>query len=179
MSEIRRRTIEGLRPGDTFTVTRTFTEELTRAFGDLSRDYNPVHYDERFARSEGFPGLICHGLLVGSLITEVGGQIGWLATGMEFRFVKPVLFGDTVTCRFTLLEVDARGRARARAVFSNQHGTTVIEASLSGRLPRDPERAILAAMVAEGDPTNALASAPRPAPRSARARGGVDEKGSG
>ncbi len=154
MSGIRRRTIEGLRPGDTFTVTRTFTEELTRAFGDLSRDYNPVHYDQRFASAKSFTGLICHGLLVGSLLTEVGGQIGWLATGMEFRFRRPVYFGDTVTCRFTLDELDDRGRASGRAVFSNQHGTTVIEATLTGRLPGDEERAVLAVMMDEGDPTN-------------------------
>jgi acyl dehydratase len=158
MSEIRRRAIEGLRPGDTFTLERTFTEELTRAFGDLSRDYNPVHYDRRFAAARSFTGLICHGLLVGSLVTEVGGQIGWLATGMEFRFLRPVYFGDTVTCRFTVTEVDERGRAKGRAVFSNQHGATVIEATLSGRLPGEAERAVLAAMVAEGDPTNELGS---------------------
>jgi acyl dehydratase len=158
MSEIRRKAIEGLRPGDTFTIRRTFTEELVRAFGQLSRDYNPVHYDRRFASAKGFAGLICHGLLVGSLITEVGGQIGWLATGMELRFLKPVYFGDTVTCRFTLLEVDERGRARARADFTNQDGTSVIEATLTGRLPGDADRAILAAMVAEGDPTNKAVS---------------------
>ena len=158
MPGIRQRAIEGLRPGDTFTVRRTFTEELTRAFGDLSRDYNPIHYERRFAEAKSFGGLICHGLLVGSLITEIGGQIGWLATGMEFRFLKPVHFGDTVRCDFTLLDVDERGRAQARAVFSNQHGTTVIEATLAGRLPGEAERAVLAAMVAEGDPTNGLAS---------------------
>lgn len=158
MSEIRQRAIEGLRPGDTFTLTRTFTEEMTRAFGALSRDYNPVHYDQRFASAKGFADRICHGLLVGSLITEVGGQIGWLATGMEFRFKKPVFFGDTITCRFTFVEVDERGRALGRAVFSNQHGTVVTEATLTGRLPGEPERAILAAMVAEGDPTNGLRS---------------------
>lgn len=160
MSEIRRRTIEGLRPGDTFTLRRTFTEELTRRFGDLSRDYNPVHYDPRFASAKGFEGLICHGLLVGSLLTEVGGQIGWLASGMELRFLKPVFFGDTVTCRFTLEALDERGRAQGRAVFTNQHGTTVIEATLAGRLPGEAERAVLAAMVAEGDPTNKLGSDP-------------------
>jgi acyl dehydratase len=160
MPGIRQRAIEGLRPGDTFTLTRTFTQELTRAFGDLSRDYNPVHYDQRFASAKGFTGLICHGLLVASLITEVGGQIGWLATGMDLRFMKPVYFGDTVTCLFTLVEVDERGRAQARAVFSNQHGTTVIEAALTGRLPGQAERAVLAAMVAEGDPTNKLGSGP-------------------
>jgi acyl dehydratase len=160
MSEIRRKAIEGLRPGDTFTVRRTFTEELVHAFGALSRDYNPVHYDRRFASAKGFAGLICHGLLVGSLITEIGGQIGWLATGMELRFLKPVYFGDTVTCRLTLLEVDERGRARARAAFTNQDGTSVIEATLTGRLPADADRAVLAAMIAEGDPTNEVGSDP-------------------
>ncbi len=154
MSAIRQRTIEGLRPGDTFTVRRTFTEELTRTFGALSRDYNPVHYDPRFASAKGFAGLICHGLLVGSLVTEVGGQIGWLATGVDFRFLKPVFFGDTVSCRFTVDEVDERGRAKGRAIFTNQHGTTVVEATLTGRLPGEAEREVLAAMVAEGDPTN-------------------------
>ncbi len=160
MSAIRQRAIEGLRPGDVFTVRRTFTEELMRTFGELSRDYNPVHYDPRFAAAKGFPNLICHGLLVGSLVTEVGGQIGWLATGIDFRFLKPVLVGDTITCRFTLLEVEERGRARGRADFSNQHGTTVVEAVLTGRLPGEPERAILAAMMAEGDPTNKAGSIP-------------------
>lgn len=154
MSAIRKRTVEGLRPGDTFTVTRTFTEELTRAFGELSRDFNPIHYDRRFASAKGLDGLICHGLLVGSLLTEVGGQIGWLATGIEFRFVKPVFFGDTVACEFTLLEVGERGRARGRAVFTNQHGTTVGEATLAGRLPGEAEREVLAAMLADGDPSD-------------------------
>jgi acyl dehydratase len=154
MSAIRQRTVEGLRPGDTFTVRRTFTDELTRAFGELSRDFNPVHSDQRFASAKGFTGLICHGLLVGSLVTEVGGQIGWLATGMDFRFLKPVFFGDTVTCRFTLDEVDERGRAKGRAVLSNQHGTTVIEATLTGRVPGPAERAVLAAIVAESGSTS-------------------------
>ncbi|MBI5070766.1 MAG: acyl dehydratase [Deltaproteobacteria bacterium] len=157
MSSIRQRAIAGLRPGDCFAVARTFTEEETRAFGDLSRDYNPVHYERRFTAAKGIPDLICHGLLVGSLLTELGGQIGWLASGMDFRFKKPVHFGDTVTCRFTLLEVDGEGRAKGSAVFTNQAGVTVIEASLSGRLPGEAERAVLAAMVAEGDPTNGLA----------------------
>jgi acyl dehydratase len=158
MPGIRRRTVQGLRPGDTFTVRRTFTQELTKAFGELSRDFNPVHYDPRFASAKGFAGLICHGLLVGSLVTEIGGQIGWLATGLEFRFLKPVFFGDTISCRFTLDEVDERGRAKGRAVLSNQHGAVVVEATLTGRLPREAERAILADLASERDPTGGPAS---------------------
>ncbi len=160
MSAIRQRTVEGLRPGETFTVRRTFTEELTRAFGELSRDFNPVHSEPRFASAKRFPALICHGLLVGSLVTEIGGQIGWLATGLDFRFLKPVFFGDTVTCRFTLDEVDERGRAKGRAVFTNQHGTTVLEATLTGRLPGAEERAVLAAILADGGSTSDPGSDP-------------------
>lgn len=154
MSELRRRAIEGLRAGDTFTLRRTMDGALTRAFGELSRDFNPVHYDQRFAAAKGFPGLIAHGLLVGSLLTEFGGQVGWLATGMEFRFRKPVQVGDTVTCVVTIEEVDERGRARARAIVENQDGVTVLEASLRGHLPTGRARDVLAEMVAEGDPTN-------------------------
>jgi acyl dehydratase len=159
MPGIRQRTIAGLRPGDTFTLTRTFTEELTRAFGTLARDFNPVHYDRRFAGAKGFPGLICHGLLVGSLLTELGGQMGMLATAMDFRFLRPVFPGDTVTCRLTLTSIDERGRAQGTAAFTNQDGVRVLEASLTGRLPGPEERAVLAAMVAEGDPTNGAGGA--------------------
>jgi acyl dehydratase len=154
MSELRRRAVEGLRPGDTFTLTRTLDEATTRAFGALSRDFNPVHYDRRFAATKGFPGLIAHGLLVGSLLTEFGGQVGWLATGMQFRFLRPVFLGDTVTCRVTLDEVDERGKAKAHAVVTRQDGVAVVEASLTGYLPIGASREVLASMMAEGDPSN-------------------------
>ncbi|PCM45039.1 MaoC family dehydratase [Marinobacter sp. ANT_B65] len=144
MTHIRKQTVLGLRAGDVFRVTRTFAESDTLAFGEISRDMNPVHYDERFAAAKDFRGKICHGLLVGGMITEVGGQIGWLASGMNFRFRRPVYFGDTITCEFTVTDADERNRAKAEAVLSNQHGEIVIEAWLTGILPGAAERAILA-----------------------------------
>jgi acyl dehydratase len=144
VTSIREQAIRGLNVGDAFTITRTFTEKDTTIFGDISRDTNPVHYDERFAAAKNFQGRICHGLLVGGMITDVGGQIGWLASGMNFRFCRPVYFGDTITCVFTITEADARNRAKAEAVLSNQQGEVVIEAWLTGVLPGPAERAILA-----------------------------------
>jgi 3-hydroxybutyryl-CoA dehydratase len=123
-------------------------------FAEVSRDYNPVHFDDRFAEVKGFTGRICHGLLVGSMLTEIGGQIGWLASGMNFRFKKPVYFGDAIACCLTITEVDERERAMADAVFMNQNGEVVIEASITGIVPGGAERRVLAAMMAEGDPTN-------------------------
>jgi 3-hydroxybutyryl-CoA dehydratase len=156
MSELRRRAIRGLRAGDTFEISRTFSREDTVAFGTLTRDYNPVHYEPRFAQEKGFSGIVCHGLLTGSMICEVGGQIAWLATGMSFRFRRPVYPGDTIACRLIISEIDDRGRARAAADFTNQHGEQVATAELTGYLPTGSGRDILANMVAEGDPTNAI-----------------------
>jgi 3-hydroxybutyryl-CoA dehydratase len=154
MSYIRRKAVAGLKVGDSFAVSRTFTEQDTMAFADISRDYNAVHFDHRFAEARNLHGRICHGLLVASLLTEIGGQVGWLASGMTFRFRKPVYFGDTIECCFTITELDDRNRAKAEAVFKNQQDQTVIEASLTGIIPGLPERRVMEAMMAEGDPTN-------------------------
>ncbi len=154
MSYIRDRAIAGLKQGDTFAVSRTFTEQDTTAFADISRDYNPVHFDHRFAKVKNFNDRICHGLLVAGILTEIGGQIGWLASGMNFRFKKPVYCGDTIECCFTITELDDRNRAKAEAVFKNQRDEIVIEADLTGIIPGAPEKYVMEVMTAEGDPTN-------------------------
>jgi acyl dehydratase len=139
-----------------FTFTRTFTKRDVEVFGDITRDYNPVHYEERFAQVKGFSDLICHGLLVGSMICELGGQIGWLASGMEFQFLRPIYISETITCRVTIKEIDERNFARAEGIFTNQDGQRVLKATLTGFIPGTREREVLSKMMAEGDSTNKL-----------------------
>lgn len=156
MTTTRYKTIEGIRVGDEFSVSRTFTERDMTLFADISRDYNPIHLEDRFARAKGFNGRICHGLLVGSMLTEIGGQIGVLASRMDFVFKKPVYFGDTVRCRWIFTEINKEGRAKAEVEFRNQDEIIVLIATVEGIIPGIRERAILKAMVEEGDPTNKL-----------------------
>lgn len=154
---LRERMARGLQPGDTFCFSRRFSQNETQAFGDLTRDYNPVHYDSRWTRSKGFDDLICHGLLVGGMICEFGGQVGWLATGMSFRFLHPVYFKDTIQCKITLTRLEPNGRAEAKAEFTNQDGRRVALAAMTGRLPMDDGKGLLNQMVQESDPSNKLA----------------------
>ena len=156
MSKIRTRAIEGIKEGETFTVKRTFTEQQAQQFADLTLDYNPIHFDRRFTDVKKFSGLICHGLLVGSMITEIGGQLGMLASGISYRFKKPVYFGDTIICSLTINEIDERCRTRSCALFTNQNGDLVMEAEIMGILPGTEEQEVMQAMVDEGDPTNKL-----------------------
>ncbi|CAB1057431.1 Acyl dehydratase [Olavius sp. associated proteobacterium Delta 1] len=154
MSKIRNKTIQGITVGETFVISRQFTEADMLAFASVTRDYNPIHFEKGYADVKNFNDRICHGLLVGGMLTEVGGQIGWLASEMNFRFKRPVYFGDTIECTFTISEIDERNRARAEVIYRNQDGTIVLEADLAGILPGEPEREVLETMVAQGDPTN-------------------------
>ena len=148
-SEIRKKAAAGIKAGDSFSVSRRFTKKDTESFGDITRDYNPVHYDRRFAGAKQLSGPICHGLLVAGLITEIGGQIGWLASGMDFRFRKPVYFGDTVTCSFTVTAINEQGKAKGEAIYINQNGVVVLEAVLTGIVPGSEEKRVLKAIMEE------------------------------
>ncbi len=143
MSQIRRQTIAGLTPGAVFTVTRSFSEADVRLFADMTLDYNPVHFDDQFVAAKGFSARICHGLLIGGMVTQIGGQIGWLASGMSFRFKRPVYIGDEVICTLTITDIDDRGRAKADAVIVNQHNDVVLTAHLTGIIPGKAEVRIL------------------------------------
>jgi len=156
MKNFRARAAAGLQVGDSFTISRTFTDEEIDLFARISRDYNPVHFDPVYAEAQNFKAPICHGLLTASLVTEIGGQIGWLASGMNFRFRKPVYPGETITCQWVITEIDQYSRAKASIVISNEEGVTVLEAEIGGVVPGLEKQALLSRMLAEGDPTNAI-----------------------
>jgi 3-hydroxybutyryl-CoA dehydratase len=156
MSSMRMKAVEGIAVGDIFITSRTFTEQQVMDFAAISRDYNPVHFDERFVRAMKFNGKICHGLLVGSMLTEIGGQLGWLATEMDFKFQKPVYVGDTITTELTITDIDENGLAISEVVFTNQEGLTVLQAVVKGFAPGRSGKQVMRAMIAEGDPTNKI-----------------------
>ena len=145
-SDIRARAIEGLEVGDVFTRRRTFSLDDIDAFEAISRDHNPVHGSQAFAGSKGFEGTICHGLLVASLLTEIGGQLGWLAARMDLSFRRPVYPGDEIACRWEITNIEADLRAAAEVCFSNSTGEVVLEATITGRIPNPTERQIMAGL---------------------------------
>ena len=150
MREWRRWAAEGrLEVGTRFRFSRTFTSDDVEAFGQLTRDDNPVHSEALWYEAKGFREPLCHGLLVGSMLCDPGGQVGWLATGMSFRFLKPTYVGDTVTCEMTIVEVDEKGFARAEAVLSTQRGDVVVTGELTGFVPVDGERELLRDLIEE------------------------------
>src|SRR3954447_3829985 len=77
----------------TFRVTRA---DLVRYAG-ASGDFNPIHWNERFATSVGLPGVIAHGMYTMALAGQA--VLAWAgdpAAVVEYsvRFTKPVVVPD-------------------------------------------------------------------------------------
>jgi acyl dehydratase len=144
---MRSRAAEGLKVGDRFVISRCFSDEEIESFGQLSRDFNPVHYDQVYIDLKGFGAPIAHGLLTASLITEIGGQIGWLASSMSFRFKRPVYANELLQCEWVITEIDDRGRARAEVNIKNPKDQTVLEAETTGIVPNERERVRLKSLM--------------------------------
>ena len=77
-------------PARTVAVTRA---DLVRYAG-ASGDRNPIHWDERFARSVGLPDVIAHGMytmaLAGQLVADWAGDPGAVVS-YATRFTNPVV----------------------------------------------------------------------------------------
>lgn len=147
MSTIRERTVEGLKVGDVFEVKRVFSISDIEQFTVISRDNNPIHSDPDFIHSKKMKEPICHGLLVATMLTEIGGQIGWLASGMDLSFKAPVYPGEEIVCRFKITSIDGKNRATAEVDFFNGQNKIILKASLTGILPNSQERNILKSLL--------------------------------
>lgn len=145
MNVIRQKAIAGLQVGDTFEIRRTFSEVDIVQFEALSHDHNPVHSDAQYAAAKGFDGTIAHGLLTATLITEIGGHLGWLAASMSFKFKRPVYAGEELTCVWTIVRIDDRYRAEAKVIVKNSTGQAVLLAETTGVIPSEAEREVLSA----------------------------------
>jgi 3-hydroxybutyryl-CoA dehydratase len=117
--------------GDSFSKSRLVTDELVRAFAEVSGDYNPIHLDEQFAKTTRFGRRIAHGMLSGAFISAVLGyelverKIIYLSQTM--KFTAPVYIGDTVTTTSTVKKIrEEKNILTMETVCTNQDGETLV-----------------------------------------------------
>jgi acyl dehydratase len=84
-----------------------FDAEAIRRFAELSGDHNPLHHDERAAADGPFGTLIASGphvvaLMMGLDATFLSEHHEALGLGFEFRFVKAVPAGTTLSLEWTV-----------------------------------------------------------------------------
>jgi len=128
-----REALDDMHVGQSFTFRRTFTDGDVALFLGVTGDYNPYHQDAEFARESWYGHPTIPGLLTGSMLTHIGGLLGFLATEMSFEYVAPVYVGDTITCTVTVLEKgESRRRVECGVDYVNQDGAQVLRARFAG-----------------------------------------------
>ena len=81
-------------PGKFFTHTFEITNDQTASFAQTTGDNNKIHFDDEFAKNNGFDGKIVHGFLASSVFSKIFGTLfpgeGTIYLGQSLNFLKPV-----------------------------------------------------------------------------------------
>ncbi|WP_159622891.1 MaoC family dehydratase [Ruania rhizosphaerae] len=80
-----------------YLLTRTVTRDRLVRYAGASGDFNPIHYNDRFATEVGLPGVIAHGMLTMGLACAT--LTDWLDDPADLisygvRFTRPVPVPD-------------------------------------------------------------------------------------
>ena len=106
--------IEDMHVGLTRERTRLITMADIEAFGAVSGDRNPVHFDADYAAGTMFGGVIAHGMLSASLLSGILGEelpgAGAVYLGQTIKFRAPVRPGDVVVSSVSVAEIVAEKR---------------------------------------------------------------------
>lgn len=128
---------EDLREGDYYETGRlVVTEAHIVAFAGLSGDFFDIHMDDEFARSQGFPARVAHGLLGLALTDGLKNRsavriMAIASLGWNWRFSGPIFAGDRIGA--TIRVVGLRLSSKKQGILTlaievvKQDGTTVQE----------------------------------------------------
>ena len=116
--------------GQSACISKVITAEDVAAFARLSGDHNVIHTPE--GPHFPFDAAICHGFLVGSLISRVIGMElpgpGSVYLSQSMKFLKPVYIRDEVTAQVEIIGIRPEKEISAlRTTVRNQHQELVLD----------------------------------------------------
>ena len=121
-----------LQVGQTARRSLTLTSEHVETFARLTGDYNPLHFDEAFAKGTRFGGLVVQGgLTTGLLHALVAMDLpgpGSVFLSQSWKFTAPVYIGDTITAQAEVVSVHAsKPVTQLKIQVTRQTGEMVLE----------------------------------------------------
>lgn len=109
-------------------------------YAGASGDFNPIHVDELYAQSAGYPSVFAHGMLsmgfLGQLLTDWAGVGALREFGVRFRAITWP--GDVITCRGVVRRKRMEAGAHLVEVdvwAENQKGEKTVTGSAVVELP--------------------------------------------
>lgn len=120
--------------GYTGTYTTTITEEKNKKFGELTGDFNPIHFDEQRMKNTIFGRCATNGLFtetaIGTALVKMftSEETLIIALKQENTLLAPVFIDDTISATVTVSErFPEKQRLLCDCKITKQDGTTVIK----------------------------------------------------
>ncbi len=122
-------------------LKKSVTQQNINLYAQASRDFNPIHIDESFARNTPLGSTIAHGMLilayVSELMTAAFGR-SWLVSGkLNVRFRSPARPGDTIAVGGKIRRIQRtadKNSVTCDVLCQNQKGEPVITGETSVRV---------------------------------------------
>jgi 3-hydroxybutyryl-CoA dehydratase len=101
---------DSIKAGDTLDPLHIeVTEQMVRKYGEVSGDFNPIHFEDCAAKEKGFPAKIIHGMLSMAITSNIVEQYlheGYWVKTYEMKFKAPVLVGETINIEGTIASIE-------------------------------------------------------------------------
>jgi acyl dehydratase len=136
-----------LQTGDKASRATVITDEMIRAFAELTGDTNPVHLDDHYAAGTRFGRRIAHGMIAASLIsTTLANDLpgpGTVYLSQTLQFKAPVYPGDTITTTVEVKNVRAdKPIVTLTTICRNQNDVVVLEGEAVVLIPKKSQEKI-------------------------------------
>ncbi len=113
----------------------TVSEEMLTQFCSITKDVNPLHTDETFAKEKGYDSKVAYGMLTASFLSTLAGVYlpgeRSLIHSVDSKFTKPVYVGDTLTVSGQVTECNEIFSVfTMKTVIVNQKGEKVLRGKM-------------------------------------------------
>jgi len=120
-----------IKVGQMAKTVRVFDKEIGLSYAKLTGDFNPVHFDENFAKDTIFKKTIVPGPLVITLVTtlfanELPGP-GSVYLSHDVKYFQPVYYNDTITALVEVIEINSKKHIFLKTTCTNQNGVVVLD----------------------------------------------------
>ena len=122
-------------------IVRTVTRKTIDAYEQILGIGNPLHFDEEYASTTSFGGIIAHGMMSLAYISEMMGRTfgkGWYEGGeLDTTFMLPVRPGDIITTRGRIIDqrqANGENHSVCEVYCENQKGEKVLTGTAVARV---------------------------------------------
>jgi 3-hydroxybutyryl-CoA dehydratase len=127
--------LDDIKPGLTKNFRIKVTELMVDEFAKLTGDYSSIHMDEKYARTTTFGHRICHGMLVGSLLSRLIGMHlpgkNGLLLSYSLSHLLPVFFNQEIVVEGRVMDKSNATRIiTVKATIRDSFGKVLVDGIL-------------------------------------------------